>query len=78
MAASYDLTRALALKPRVLIINEPTANVDSETAETILTVLRDLVGRERAVIMVTHDREALVYTGRSYALVNGKLTEITR
>ncbi len=72
------LARALALEPRVLIIDEPTANVDSETAEAILTVLRDFVGRERAVIMATHDKEALAYTSKSYALINGRLTEIPR
>ncbi len=68
------LARALALEPRILIVDEPTANVDAETAEMVLTVMKDLVSRGgKAVIMATHDKEALKYSNKNYTLINGKL-----
>jgi tungstate transport system ATP-binding protein len=49
------LARALALAPRVLLLDEPLANVDRESAKVIRAVIAGLSARGTTVIMTTHD-----------------------
>ena len=52
------IARALANRPRVILADEPTGNLDSTRARELLTLLREMVvGDELTVVMVTHDRE---------------------
>ncbi len=55
------LARALAPAPRVLLLDEPLANVDRESAEVIRAVIAGLPARGTTVIMTTHDPDG---TGR--------------
>jgi putative ABC transport system ATP-binding protein len=52
------IARALSNRPRVLLADEPTGNLDSTRAAELLTLLREMVERdELTVLMVTHDRD---------------------
>jgi putative ABC transport system ATP-binding protein len=52
------IARALANRPRVLLADEPTGNLDSTRAQELLTLLREMVASDSlTVIMVTHDQE---------------------
>ena len=52
------IARALANRPRLLLADEPSGNLDSTRAEDILRLLRDMVEHDGlTVLMVTHDRE---------------------
>jgi len=51
------LARALALAPRVLFLDEPTANVDAETRIEVENIIRRMSGSGTTVIMSTHNRE---------------------
>ncbi len=51
------IARALANDPPLLVGDEPTGNLDSQTAEQVFGMFGDLVKRGKTLVMVTHDRE---------------------
>jgi tungstate transport system ATP-binding protein len=54
-AQRVAMARALALKPEVLLLDEPLANIDLETAGFLETVIASLPARGTTVVMTTHD-----------------------
>ncbi len=53
------IVRALLNSPAILLADEPTGNLDSQSAEAVLAALKSLTQREgKTVVMVTHSREA--------------------
>ncbi len=48
------IARALCLKPKILLADEPTGSLDTETGETITKLLLDTVTPERSLVIVTH------------------------
>ena len=71
------IARALANRPRVLLADEPTGNLDSTRAHELLALLREMVDRDRlTVIMVTHDHElARSFSDRIVYMKDGRITE---
>jgi putative ABC transport system ATP-binding protein len=67
------LARAVIHSPRILLADEPTGNLDSRTAEQVLTLLRELAGDEGAtVLLVTHSAEAASYGERVLQMRDGR------
>lgn len=58
MRQKVSLTRALLLSPRLLLLDEPTANLDPLASAAILRSVRDAADRGLAVVLVTHDLAA--------------------
>lgn len=68
------IARALMNKPPIILADELTANLDHDTADTVLTVLRDTCDSEGATVVVaTHDHHVLNYCHRILRLMDGKL-----
>ena len=72
------IARAILNKPKVIIADEPTGNLDPETAENIIRMLKDISQTGTAVVMSTHNIPLLdKYPGIVYRCADGKLEEIT-
>jgi putative ABC transport system ATP-binding protein len=70
------VARAIAGEPAVLIADEPTAHVDSETGAALLAALAELIAdRRMAVIVATHDAAVLAQTGRVLRLHDGTVRQ---
>jgi putative ABC transport system ATP-binding protein len=68
------IARALVTRPRLLLADEPTGNLDSLTGRQILTLLSDLRSQlNLTVLMVTHDPAVAACAGRCLRLIDGRL-----
>jgi putative ABC transport system ATP-binding protein len=78
-AQRVAIARALANSPDVLLLDEPTGNLDSVTAEEIMKIVRDL-NRDRGltVLMVTHEEDVVGGIGHGMIrLLDGRIVERT-
>jgi len=67
--------RALMNEPRLLLADEPTGNLDSETGNGILEILEELNRLGQTIVMVTHDERIAQRAGRIVILVDGKIED---
>lgn len=68
------IARAIVTDPNLVVADEPTGNLDANSAEAILEILRALSGEVgKTVIMVTHDPRAASHGTRSLHLEKGRL-----
>jgi len=73
------IARALATKPRLLLADEPTGNLDSRTGQAILDLLRRLNAEQGlTVVMVTHSAFAATYGHRTIELRDGAIVREVR
>ncbi len=70
------IARALANKPKYILADEPTGNLDSETGRKIFNLLHALTKKEKTtIIAVTHDLSIAGKTDKSFRLKDGKLVK---
>ena len=55
------IARALLNRPKLILADEPTGNLDPQTGDSIVRYLRDIAGKGTAVIMATHNLQLLLY-----------------
>ena len=72
------LARALVNRPRLLLADEPTGNLDSENAREVVALLRGLVSEGQTVVLATHDPRVAASADRVLQLRDGLLVEETR
>lgn len=74
-----SIARALLNKPKIVIADEPTGNLDPETANNIVGLLKNITTQGTAVVMSTHNISMLDrYPGIVYKCMDGKLYEVTK
>ena len=71
------IARALVNDPHLIIADEPTGNLDSVTAETILQIFEKLVAQGKTIVMVTHDESFAPRFTRRLQIVDGVVSEPT-
>jgi cell division transport system ATP-binding protein len=72
------IARAILNKPKIIVADEPTGNLDPETATQIVELLRQVTRNGTAVVMTTHNISLLKnYPGIVYRCIDGRLEDIT-
>ncbi|MBQ7424287.1 MAG: ATP-binding cassette domain-containing protein [Prevotella sp.] len=73
------IARAILNKPKVILADEPTGNLDPETAEHIVGLLKDISMKGTAVVITTHNINMIdKYPGIVYQCKDEKITEVTK
>ncbi len=67
------IARALANDPPLVVADEPTGNLDSQTADSVLLLLTELTRSGKTVLMVTHERDLTRFADRVITLADGKV-----
>jgi len=69
------IARAIVNDPAVILADEPTGNLDTETAEEIIRIFQELNRDGATIIMVTHEREVAEYSKKIVHLRDGNLVK---
>ncbi len=73
-----NFARSLVNDPHILVLDEPTGNLDSKSADQVLGLLAELnKRRERTILMITHNLEYLELADRKIMIRDGLITEDT-
>lgn len=67
------IARALITEPKYILADEPTGNLDSENAKNIIELLHSVQSEDRAVITVTHDKDAVRESDIVHIIENGSI-----
>jgi len=69
------IARALVKQPRLLLADEPTGQLDTETAHEVVELIRAAAGRGTTVVMATHDASLAAVADRVVTIEDGRLAE---
>jgi putative ABC transport system ATP-binding protein len=69
------VARALVVEPHILLADEPTGNLDSKNAESIMRLLTTLHQAGATICMVTHDPRYVGYARRIVELLDGRVVD---
>jgi putative ABC transport system ATP-binding protein len=72
------IARALVGRPKVLLADEPTGNLDSKNATLVMDLLSDLHEQGSTIVMVTHDPQWAARAQRQVSLFDGKISDDRR
>jgi putative ABC transport system ATP-binding protein len=71
------IARALATEPALVVADEPTGELDSQASTRVLELLRRITDEERAVVVASHDPQAIDACDRVVRLHDGQIQERT-
>ena len=69
------IARALANDPLLIVADEPTGNLDSQTAELVYRLFQGLVRQGKTIVMVTHDPDLASRSSRSIRVADGEIVD---
>jgi putative ABC transport system ATP-binding protein len=72
------IARALINNPSIILADEPTGNLDSNSSKEIISLLKELHKEGRTVVIVTHDESIAKETDRVIRIFDGKVIEDTK
>ena len=72
------IARALAGTPRLLLADEPTGNLDSAMARSVMELLEQINANGTTIIMVTHDPELAMRAQRNVHIIDGRASDLRR
>ena len=72
------IARALANNPPIILADEPTGNLDTNSSEEIMSIFRNLNKEGNSIIVVTHEPEVAKYADRIIVFKDGSIIEDRR
>jgi putative ABC transport system ATP-binding protein len=69
------IARALAGSPKILFADEPTGNLDSQMARSVMELLEDINSKGTTIVMVTHDHELAARAQRNIHIIDGQISD---
>ena len=69
------IARAMINKPKFLLVDEPTGDLDVQTTKEIMQIFRKVANEGTAVLMITHDLETTEYADKHFDMSNGILSQ---
>ncbi|HEX2279274.1 MAG TPA: ABC transporter ATP-binding protein [Candidatus Tectomicrobia bacterium] len=70
------IARALVHDPKLIVCDEPTSALDHETGRQVMALLRQAAGKDRALIVVTHDARIFEFADRIAKMDDGRIDKI--
>lgn len=68
------IARALIVQPEIILADEPTGNLDTESSHKVLSLMKDTVAQfKQTLVMITHDREIASFADRCLRMEDGKI-----
>ncbi len=71
------IARALAGQPRLLLADEPTGNLDSQMARSVMDLLEELHRDGATIVMVTHDMQLAARAQRNVHVMDGRVVDLS-
>ena len=72
------IARALAGQPKLLLADEPTGNLDSNMARSVMELLEQINAKGTTILMVTHDPELAQRSQRNVHIIDGQVCDLVR
>ena len=72
------IARAIVNNPSIILADEPTGNLDSQTSKEIMEIFRDLNKNGKTIIMITHEQDIAQYGNRIITFKDGYIVEDKR
>ena len=72
------IARAIATGPSLILADEPTGNLDSQTSREIMDIFKELHRQGNTIVLITHDSDVAKQAERSINILDGKITEVRR
>lgn len=72
------IARALAGKPKLLLADEPTGNLDTHMARSVMELLEEINAGGTTILMVTHDPELALRAQRNVHIIDGQVCDLVR
>lgn len=67
------IARAIAARPPIILADEPTGNLDSQSGSDVMRILGELWRDGKTIILITHDKEIAAYAGRTVHIQDGRV-----
>ena len=69
------IARAIVTRPSLILVDEPTGNLDSKTTVEIMDIFHELHDQGNTIVLITHDDSVAAQAGRRVRILDGHLTE---
>ncbi len=70
-----SIARSLVTNPALILADEPTGALDSETGKAVLNLFKELNSQGKTIVMITHDAEIATHASRTIHIRDGKIIE---